>query len=458
MISLIFLISYFRVPKEVGKIYYLPKLDEDSASKFLKKSKINVVIFADNLSYYEFTNFAIGKYGRNMNFSVATQETAERLNVEKFPSIAQFHGSNYFSYFRGYPSTISFARWCKEITENQTNSHIINDYEELRLIFESRSTTLLGVENKQPPKEYKNDIKFVSVKSNIFSFFNLTVVPGYYVYRGIDRQFVEVKRNYHSYTHSMLVDVEKDDIRKRPYFCGYFIDVLDDDSSVEISILQELANKRKDMFFGPLSGSSSNYMATFGQLNYIKPPFLVVWNTTDVSKNRWTLFDNQTLHDVSKIESFLDEIVTGKRQINAISEDIDPKNKEQIVNSNFFDKIKNEAKHTIVLFSASKKGPEYSYYRIFQAAKEILPQITFYNFDLSKNDVPEKLPQRLSQPYFLLFKKDSTDPVQLELGTSFQNFVSELIGKLDDVKMPDVDYIKIQIKIQEDIKKNRFHK
>ena len=209
--------------------------------------------------------------------------------------------------------------------------------------------------------------------------------------------------------------------------------------------------KKKDEY-------SSNHMATFGQLNYIKPPFLVVWNTTDVSKNRWTLFDNQTLHDVSKIESFLDEIVTGKRQINAISEDIDPKNKEQIVNSNFFDKIKNEAKPTIVLFSASKKGPEYSYYRIFQAAKEILPQITFYNFDLSKNDVPEKLPQRLSQPYFLLFKKDSTDPVQLELGTSFQNFVSELIGKLDDVKMPDVDYIKIQIKIQEDIKKNRFHK
>lgn len=457
MISLLFLISYFRVPKEVGDIYYLPKADDDNTKDFLKKSSINIVIFTDNISHYEFTNFAISKYRNIFSFSIGTREIAENLNIEKFPSIVQFHQSDFFSYFKGYPSTISFTRWCKEINDNRTKTHTINDIEELRLIFESRSTVLLGVENQQPPKEYKNDIKFLSVKSNLFTFFNLSVVPGYYVYRGIDRQLVEAKRNYHSYTHSLLVDVEKEDIRKKTYFCGYFIDVLSNYSSFEISILQDLANKRKDMFFGPLSGSSANYMSSFGQLNYIKPPFIVVWNTTDVSKNRWTLLDNKTIHDTSKIESFLDEISSGKRPFNPISEEVDTNNKEQIVNSNFVDKIKNENKHTIVLFLATKTGPEYMFYRIFQAAKEILPQISFFTFDLSKNDIPENISYYRAQPYFLLFKKETTDPIQLDLGTSFQNFVSEITKKLDDVEAPNVNYLEIQTKIQEDIKSNRFH-
>lgn len=458
MLSLLFLISYFRVPKEVGKLYFLPKLDSDNASELLGKSLNSVVFFTNNLKPYEFTNFAILKYGKSINFSIATQEAAEKLNVDKFPSIAQFHSSNFFSYFKGYPSSVSFSRWCKEIHENQTKVHTINDFEDLRLILESHSTTLIGVENANPPKEYKNDIRFVSAKSNLFSFFNLSVVPGYYIYRGIDRQFIEVKRNYHSYTHSLLVDVERDDIRKKPYFCGYFIDVLNNYSSLELNILQNLASKKKDIFFGPISGTASNYMATFGHLNYIKPPFLVVWNTTDVSKNRWTLLDNQLMHDVSKVESFLDEITSGKLPCNTISEEIDEKNKEQIVNSNFFDKIKSMNKHTIVLFTVSKKGQEYSFYRIYLAAKEILSQISFLIFDLSKNDIPESLPQNLKQPCFILFKKDSTEPIQLELGTSFQNFVSELIKKLGDVKEPDVNYVKIQMKIQEDIKNNRYHK
>lgn len=455
MISILFLISYFRVPKEVGKIYYLPKCDDDNINNFLKSSSINIVIFANNLSQFEFTNLGIYKYDKIFNFSVSTQETAKKLNIDKFPSIAQFHKDQFHSYFRGYHNSISFIRWCKEIRENESKIQVINEFEELRLLFESRSTFLLGVNNMEPPKDYKNDIKFVTVRSNLFSFFNLSVSSGYYIYRGLDRQLIEVTRNYRSYAHSLLVDVEKDNIQKRPYFCGYFMDILNSyTSTLEISILQKLANKRKDMFFGPLFGTASSFMATFGQLDFIKYPYLVVWNTSDVSNHRWTLFDNTTMHDISKIESFLDEIVSGNKPFNAITEEIDSKDKDQIVNSNFFDKLKSQDRHTIVLFTTSKKGKEYPFYRIFLASKSILPDISFLTFDLTQNDIPEGIPQPKVQPAFLLFKKGSTDPISLRMGNSFKEFIKDLVDNLDDVKLPDVDYQQIQTTIHQDIRKN----
>ncbi|OHT01953.1 hypothetical protein TRFO_31089 [Tritrichomonas foetus] len=461
---LLFVLSFFRVPQELGHIYYTNKYDETNVTDFLKDNKPCVLIFAqNNISSFEYTNLALKRFAKHIKFAVGTDSAAKVLNIPKIPSIHLFVNGAPTSNFTGFSNSIAFSRWCQEIHQNATNSHIVYEYEDLRLILESRATVLLGVNSLKPPKEYKNDIRFIAVQSHAFSFFNISVQTGYYIYRGIDRQLIRTSGNYNSYAKTPLVDVEKDDIKRKQYFCGFFMDILNSSvASQEITLLQNLARKFPDFYFGPISGSVSRFMSTFGQLEYIKKPFLVVWNTSDISKNRWTLLGDEA-HDVTTVESFLNDIKDGKREFNHISQTLNeslPENAYTLVHSNFFKKIEEEKRCSLVLFYKTKTGFEYRFHNIINHSREILPEIAFFTFDISKNDFPEGVPHTKSTPFMVLFKKNE-EPSMIGVGSSLQNFVSELVNAAGNgIKMPDIDYAELQDKMGQEMQEeiNRENK
>ena len=461
----LFVLSYFRVPDELGYHNYLNRYDSSNITRLISREKPSIVIFSDDISKFEFTSLAIKRFKDDMAFASADETASKTAQNTKFPSIECFKRGKRVSTFLGFSNAIAFERWCKEIHDNETGKHILFEYEDLRIVFEEHSTVLFGVNQLEPPKEYTNDIKFISVPSKVFSFYNISVQTGYYVYRGIDRQLIHVTNSYHSYVKTPLVDVELDDIKQRPYFCGYFVDLLDQNtSSHEISILHSLAAKYSDFFFGPISGPVSSFMSVFGNVELIRKPFLIVWKTSDISSNRWTMFGDDA-HNIEKIQAFLNGIKDGtidfnpisenQKQVDAFNEAIDITNKSKIYktsNLGFYDSIKKEEKPSLVLFSKMNNITEIRYINLMENTQQLLPELQYFQFDLSYNDAPKGLPDVKEYPYIMLFNKDGEDPHLVELGESFEDYINGVI-KLVGLPKPKVNYHEYQAKMESEVRK-----
>lgn len=440
---------YFKVPEKLGRCYYLRHYDASNITNTLATSPITIVFFVDKSNILDFANYALKLFRKQINFIISDKSTAEQFNITSIPMIAQFQRSKFISTYAGQISAPFFAQWCQFILNEYHNRNHLLHPEELRIIFESKNTVLFGINQNSPPKDFRKDIPFYTCESSVFSFFNLSVKPGYYIYRRLDRQLIPVDKNYHSYIRTKIVDLENEKLNDNRLVLSYFFNPSDErNSTIEIDILQQLAAKFPDVYFAPIYQPLSRFKQLFQDLIFLQRPFVIVWNTSDITRgHRWINFDNSTINTLLGVENFLKRIQKGELPFTRVSKKSE--NKFELANRNFFEKIESLNKNAVVLFSNTQRGGSNAiYHNILTFSRKYFPDVSFLYFNLSHNELPAELPIHLKQPYFLLFKRNRRTSVEISIGPSLYHFFTNIVNATgNDVDLPQIDYAEVQAEI-----------
>jgi hypothetical protein len=112
------------------------------------------------------------------------------------PVAATFSAGAHLNITFARGNQLKFKQFCQSVTLKILMWKQISQVEELRRTFTSTSNCLFGIDETDPPADYRHAVIFLSVKSQLLRFFNITGPSRYYLYRGIDRQVSLVTRNY----------------------------------------------------------------------------------------------------------------------------------------------------------------------------------------------------------------------------------------------------------------------
>lgn len=438
----------YRVTQKIGAIHYLPQLEGTKFAEFITQNNYTVIFFTDDTDNFTQANYAINKFTRSkqIQFAIATQKEASLMGIRDFPVVSSFAFGKLNQTLRSISSSLDFAYWCKSLVPSPRS--IIFNAEDLRIQFETHQATLFGIEQRDPPKDYKNEVPFIRAPSSIFRQFNLTVVPGYYVYRPSDRQLLKVSGSFKKYLKSPVVDLETTNISTRPFLAGYVIDPLNATiANQEITILNDLAVQFPEKaFFSPIAGQIQTLFNHVSQLTYLRKPLFVVWKTNELNNSRWILNDETKIHNKEYLKNYIQSIISGNEPKVPI---VEPKNMSdpyQIVYSEF---EKYTTQKTVVLMS-NIFPPKYML--LFKRAAEIYKDtdIQFCTYDLAYNDVPENF-LIANTPPLLLMINQSKQSVYRYNGPLFIKDIAQFISDESNTTLPQFDHVSIQKSIEREL-------
>lgn len=413
MIFTLFLL-FERIKKPIGEANYLPRLSGINLTQLISKNSFCVIIYTDNYNTrFDFINFAITKFSSHIKFAIASlnESIAPKIinNKSKFIIVPYKNGQK-VEMIPAPKTAISFANWCEKLTRSPVFR--INHIDQLRRILGEPGTVFFGIDMISKPTYVKdNNIPFYSINQTYFKYLGITVTAGLYIYRSSDRQLIKAGENYKKFIKSPLADfstlfsstneIEEQLINDSvQYFGGYFVDRENiNGTAIEATNLIKLANKYKTIKFGLIEGETADKLSLLSQLQFIKRPFFVLYDSIDVNQlqNHYITFEN----DFKSIEEFIENVLSKKENVTRISGKI---SKTDICYDNFKSVISDDQKSDIlVLFSDSLQ--RYSSKILYLLAEESIKiinsncpsqnQIVLYRYDLSQNDIPSDLQNSL---------------------------------------------------------------
>lgn len=445
--------------RELGQCHTIPSISSrDALNDIIALPSISVVFFVDDISSYNFSNYAIFKFNKTLKFVVCSDGVVANSFGVEIPSIVAFRKGKIIKRYSSSSSEIIFAKWCNGLTESKKAIKRLDNSEELRKILEKKKNVLLGIDNLNPPKEYNNDIRFYYVPSILFKVLNISVKSGIYVYKGIERQLIRSSQNYHSYLRTFVVDPEKTNLTERKYFGAMFMTSYNGkENEKEMNLIHQLSNEfQNDFYFSPLIGNVAGLYSLIFNVSNLERPFFVVGDTSDLTNKRWVI-NNKELINFNYIKNYLNKIRNNEIKPNHVSEDININDEFQIVYSNYYEKIK---KNSLVLFlQTNDEVTDYCRLSI-QYAKDELKSINFYTFNVSKNDIPMNINYK-DYPFYIFYKDDKT-PIYLKGEEDFEKLIKFIANESNDEIKIEFDIKDIQIKIKSKIEersaKERFEK
>jgi hypothetical protein len=389
-----------RVNEPLTEIQTVPFLENESLEQFVRPDSPSVVFFGQSRAEFEFAALSIYRFRKQIKFGFSNPESGAAFNLTTFPCVAAFlSGFVVETAFSGY-SPIGFGHYCDALLFKMTNRKTLLQAEDLRRVFSSTSTFLLGIDVSEPPAEYRNDIPFCSVRSHVFKLFNLSVRSGYYVYRGIDRQLVACSRNYHLYLKSPMIELSAVNFTAKPFLAGVAIDLALNDTMAELQfqVMHKLAAKfAKRFMVAPIVGLLGHTVMSSANLAYLNPPLFVVWKG-EINATRWALH-GPLVWNVTFLERWLDGIERGVQPIEPISQANPKPNK--LTFHNFAEKTANVSSVVLVAHGGLKRAPAYK--NMFKQASHNLTAVKFFSFDVGENDLPPGLPA--AQPPYIVMAK-----------------------------------------------------
>jgi hypothetical protein len=286
--------------------------------------------------------------------------------------------------------------------------------DELREIFDTPGVYFIGVNVYDRPADIPSEYPFYSVPIGFFSYFDLKVVPGVYVYRSADRNLIKASRKPAIYLRSAIVDIALVDVTERPYFGGYFVDE-SRDFSAESAELQDLARRHQNAFFSLFSGATADSLATRGGLLYLEVPLFVVFKSGSPETDHWVL----------KNASLIPEILSGNVPFIHAS---GPKVNQSTLTYDDFDAVVNSTKgDKLVLFLSKGVDPGIaSVFRTFER-KVKTPNLHYFSYDLTRNEVPARFCGE--EPRAIALFPDGRDMVPFDGDASMSSLLHFALGE-----------------------------
>lgn len=406
----------------IGEVHHIPFLKEDELRSFLLEHEKSVIFFTDGQFKYDFANYAIHRFGHSISFAAAPIEAAEKYNAKGPLFILAFYKSEIVKVPDAPFSAIAFTNWCDNAFA-KTNIKITHP-EELRVIFVSTITCCFGVDMTTRPEKLREDITFYQVPHQFFTYFNMNVSKGYYIYRSADRQLVKMDKDPNKFLTTKVTDLHSSNLVRKPFFGGFFMK----ESNVslchtESKLLNTLANKyNDDFYFGPLSGTLADTIARQYNLLHVQKPFFAIFDT----KGRWIKTGDE-IHDINALTKFIEDIKSKSINYTVRSDGSGRLSKRvtTVTYENAIDTIMNDGKDSI-LYITGRCGPRCTIYdTLIKEDAKIFENSTvkFYMLNASTNDIPAPLDPNVNIPIFyeLPSKKKMFGPIEYD-GT----------GRIDD--------------------------
>jgi len=405
----------FRVKNPIGESSNLPFFTGVFFTELLKTQEKTVVIFHDGPSNLDFANFVIDQYRNKISFLRSGASDGEKCGCQYYPCVVAFEKGKQMEIPHGPTRAASLLSWMKGVVSPTVNT--ITVPEQLRKVLKGPCVAYFGVDLDSRPKNITKDQDFYLVPSSVFSYFNISLTKGLYVYTSVDRQIVP----YTSPVTTTLTDPMEVDITKRPYFAGYVIDPsLTSVSERQIEILKVLSNKfSKDFGFAPIHGDNAALFLKAGKMEALSAPYFVVFNASDITGGRWLLYrEDDHFMDQQSVETFLGQILSGELPHSIISEE-EPKDADRsfqkVVGSTFHDRIYKNTNHSVLVFTAPwcQHCPRFKII-IEEISKEFIGlPINFYWMDGSANDTPDTVPQYDGYPTMMFWRSQQKQEVPL---------------------------------------------
>jgi hypothetical protein len=297
-----------RVTAPLRTIQLVPVISDGDLPGFLKTNSPCIVLFG-NRSEFEYASFAVYRYRKTFRFSLASPDAAASLNLSPIPIAAIYNGSSrLFSTYNG-TSAVDFAQ--------QIQAHIWFHFprnrlllpEELRRILSHEGNCLFGVDKTytDPFPNFRGDVPFFTVRSEIFKELGLAVTAGYWAYRGVDRNLVRIPdtkvRTYRDYLKTPLIRMDAANFTQRPFLAGFIMDEKNDSAAEEqMRVMRALAPKLPSFAFAPITAEKVPTVAAVGGARFVvwkggldsSPQILggdEVWNETTLAARLSTIAD-----------------------------------------------------------------------------------------------------------------------------------------------------------------------
>lgn len=416
-----------------------------------------IVLFADDPAQFAFAEYAIHRYGSAIAFRACGDAAAAAALGAAVPSIAAFARGKRIGEYAGGASEIAFARWCARMARGGQRAESVGCAEELRRVLEKRRNALFGVGAAAPPKGYRGDVRFYRASAAVFAALNVSVRPGYYVYRGAERQLVRADGDYRRYLRADVVDPQKANLSERRFFGALFLTPYDGrENEREVGALRRVAAEYRDEFyFAPVIGSGAEvYEMLFNVSNLEKPVFAVV-ETDGSAGRRWAVAGKEQM-SAEHIAEFVRGISSGEMKPNHVSEKRGGANR--VVFDDYEERV---GKGSLVLFVRGNDEVT-DYCRLaLEYAEKVFGTLDCYTFNASRNDIPDNIEIREEYPFYAFYPNGKI-PVYLKGEEDFEKLVRFVADKsIDHVNVefdPKDIGVKIKNKINEKIGKEKFEK
>lgn len=448
----LFLINY-RVKRPIT---FAPNIPFASGEHFKQKiatssrSKPLIAIFQDTDMPIEFLNFPVEEFYDNFTFVRSSDEIGRKYQCITYPCVRAFFGESLYQRdtlnLIGEPGSLYI--WLKNILDGVQDDEIVYE-EDLRILLESETDLIFGVDVLNPPNNLNNYvIKYVS--SKLMQKFNISLNKGYYLYLHSSRRILPYENKV---IKSKLIDPRVDDITKKKFFACYIVDVMNDDLSLkEVEILETLADKYTEFGFSALAGKNAQKFLSLGRIESLDVPLFAVFESDSLDKGRWLLLGDK-IHDISRVQEFLNGISDGSTPHTVLSEEI-PVYKEgesfkKIVGKNFDENVLSDTYNTFVVFiSPEDRACKRLLVVINEVAKllEDIKDLKLMYIDATINDYGSYVPDYDEYPGLFAWKKGEKTAIKYKGRRTIPGFVS-FLSKTFDFAAPVYNVTELESKM-----------
>ena len=264
MLFFLFVFLCIRIKEVLGETGLLQYVSGPELHNFLKSNQMSIIFYSkpDNKSREElsFANAAITIYKEVISFALGDPKDAplnicSQINQNNAFCIVPYEGLEPVQYDPAPTTAPSFLNWIDLISHPKISA--IFSINKLNRLINGNESCIFAVDVQEDffdSIDRTKDKNIYMVSADLFSFYNLTLDQGIYVYRPNDRQILKLDDNnkFNSFTsdENMKIkfyqSIEKDESLQNRLICGF---TLNEDDPIlcenQYKILSSLSKNEK---------------------------------------------------------------------------------------------------------------------------------------------------------------------------------------------------------------------
>lgn len=389
-----------------------------------------VVFYSDSFQPVKALKQTIERYNGDVRFVYSQPTEESRGFCLTTPCASAFvNGSHVRStVFDVHP--VGFEFWVRTTFGGDT---LVEGPEHLRRVLQLPGPSVLAVDLEQRPPSVPREQQIFLVRSEDLRLMGVSAKKGLHVFRTADREFIHTPQWDPSALKSPLVDFGVDDIRKKQFLVGGFVDGgsgKQDQGMVQMMVRLENVFGGANMSFGIFTEDFAEEMGYMTRLSQICGPLIVVLNTSDLQGPRWTISGEDALSE-RKVAEKLSGIASKALRPEHLS--LKPQGPARVGEVNvltvddFHEKIYWSEGISVVFMTTSCTETQKEFLALERAAARAYGKhgIQVFDFDQGVQDVVESIPLFSEYPQILGFRrgKGVREPLLYQADLSLMNFL-----------------------------------
>jgi hypothetical protein len=433
----------------LGETAYVESLSGSSLHTFISATKRCIVVYCDPTNetrhLQRYMNPTISLYKEYLDFAFGVIADAPREICRVFPCSVGYRSGAPIAAEQPPNTTSGFLNWVDRVSHPRIRPVVSVNH--LNDLLNGPTSVLFGVDLQEKPKHAPKGEVIYLIASDLFRVFNVTASRGLYAYRPIDRELTAVNlSNFGSAFVNRIVSFES--ILKGPRqkkLVGFALDQSNSSlCSLHFSILRNLTSEFPEFEYTVINGTDFKQFCLFTRIESFEGPFFFVVDLTNPTRKRWITTE------ISDIPRFLRGVISGDERPIILSEPVPDDSNEtvkRLVGSTFIDDVFEDTREAVVVFTRENCSRFKFFKPIVEAVAALVKsRATFLYIDVSRNDVPETVPDTKQCPSMILWPRgNKTDPVVYKGNGTFidvLNFVRDNAGRTLRVRKFDIDVVK----------------